>query len=66
MAMSNALVTSAAVWELSIDQPTTQRVPRIQHHRAVHLALVGGVLADGTQELLDFKSAETGGEVPVT
>jgi hypothetical protein len=24
MAMSRALVTSAAVWELSIDQPTTQ------------------------------------------
>jgi hypothetical protein len=26
MAMSSALVTSAAVWELSIDQPTTRRV----------------------------------------
>jgi len=37
MATSRALVTSAAVWVLSMDHPTTPADAGIQHHRAVDL-----------------------------
>jgi hypothetical protein len=43
MAMPRVLVIIAAVGVASIDQPTT-RPKGIQHHRAIELALAGGVL----------------------
>lgn len=47
MAMPSALVTRAAVWLESIDQPTDHPPGEsVQHDRAVHLAFVGAVLGD--------------------
>ena len=44
--MPRALVTSAAVGQASIDQPTTRRGVGIEHDAAVDLAFAGGVLGD--------------------
>lgn len=46
MAMPRALVTRDAVGRESMDQPTTRRLKAPVHHRAVDLALAGGVLGD--------------------
>jgi hypothetical protein len=46
MAMPRALVTSAAAGEASIDQPDHPPGRAVQDHRAVELALAGGMLGD--------------------
>ena len=46
IAIDSALVTSVEVCDESIDQPTTRRRERVQHDRAVDLALAGRMLGD--------------------
>jgi len=59
MAIPNALVTNAAVGELSMDQPNDAPREDVQHRGAIDLALASWVLGDVRDpELVPLRSVE--------